>query len=182
MKLSRSFLRLPVLAMIFTLLLFGCKSKKAVMTVSNVPDEKAKLEQEAALKKLQALEDEAKRKEAEEKARRDAEAAKAAASLNSSRATEANKLNQYFESIASSGSSTSANSSITEALSMFSSPQAPVLIVISESNGQKDYDRPTTILNYLNYLKDQKKSNSTVMNMKTDASGKITELELKKNF
>ena len=66
--------------MIFTLLLFGCKSKKAVMTVSNVPDEKAKLEQEAALKKLQALEDEAKRKEAEEKARRDAEAAKAAAS------------------------------------------------------------------------------------------------------
>jgi hypothetical protein len=170
-----------MLAMIFTLLLVGCKSKKAVMTVSNVPDEKAKLEQEAALKKIQTLEDEAKRKEAEEKARRDAEAAKAAASMNS-RTTEATKLNQYFESIASAGSVTSANSSITEALTMFSSPQAPVLIVISESNGQKDYDRPTTIQNYLNYLKDQKKSNSTVMNLKTDASGKITELELKKTF
>jgi hypothetical protein len=180
MKPSQFFLRLPVLAMIFALFLFGCKSKKAVMTVSNVPDERAKLEQEAALKKLQALEDEAKRKEAEEKARRDAEAAKAAASK--SNATEVNKLNQYFESIANSGSTTSANSSITEALSMFSSPQAPVLIVISEANGQKDYDKPTTILNYLNYLKDQKKSNSTVTNMKTDASGKIMELELKKNF
>jgi len=179
MKTSRYILRLPLLVMIFALFLFGCKSKKAVMTVSNVPDERAKLEHEAALKKLQALEDEARRKEAEEKATRDAESAKATAPKS---APEVVKLNQYFESIANSGSPTSANSNISEALSMFSSPQTPVLIVVSEYNGQKDYDRPTTILNYLNYLKDQKKSNSTVMNMKTDASGKITELELKKNF
>jgi hypothetical protein len=33
---------------------------------------------------------------------------------------------------------------------MFASPETPVLIVISESHGQKDYDRPTTIKDYFN--------------------------------
>ncbi|HLZ16132.1 MAG TPA: hypothetical protein VKQ08_03795, partial [Cyclobacteriaceae bacterium] len=72
------------------------------------------------------------------------------------------------------------NSSINEALTLFASPQAPVLIVISEEDGKKDYDRPTTITAYLNYLKDQKKNINDIAGLKTDASGKITELELKK--
>jgi hypothetical protein len=91
------------------------------------------------------------------------------------------KLGQYFEAIASSGSLTSANTSISEALSMFASPDTPVLIVISEQNGQKDYDRPTTISAYLNYLKDQKKNANKVEKLQFDNSGKITEVELRKN-
>jgi hypothetical protein len=180
MNVIKYFSRLPVLALILVVLLFSCKSKKQAMQASNVASEKAKLEQEAALRKIQQLEDEAKRKEAEEKARRDAEA-KSAETVKVA-TPEASKLSQYFESIANSGNTTSANSTISEALALFASPQTPVLIVISEYNGQKDYDRPTTIQNYLNYLKDQKKSNSIVSNLKTDNAGKITELELRKNF
>jgi flagellar biosynthesis GTPase FlhF len=180
MNARKYFLRLPVLALILVVLLFSCKSKKQALQASNVAAEKAKLEQEAALRKIQQLEEEAKRKEAEEKARREAEAKSAETAKVS--APEQSRLNQYFETIANSGSTTSANSSIMEALAMFASPEAPVLIVISEYNGQKDYDRPTTIQNYLNYLKDQKKSNSVVSAVKTNSAGKITELELRKNF
>ena len=91
------------------------------------------------------------------------------------------KLNQYFESIARSSNVASANSSINEALALFASPETPVLIVISEENGQKDYDRPTTIRQYLNYLKDTKNNANTISNLQYDNSGKITEVELRKN-
>ena len=137
--------------------------------------EKARVEQEqAALRKLQ--EEEARRKQQEEEAaRREAEARQAAAGAPKER------LVQYFAAIANSGSMASANSSIEEALALFASPQTPVLIVISESGGQKDYDRPTTIKDYLNYLKDQKKNINKISNLQFDSSGKITEVELKKN-
>ncbi|HZB14477.1 MAG TPA: nucleoid-structuring protein H-NS, partial [Chryseolinea sp.] len=69
---------------------------------------------------------------------------------------------------------------INEALAMFASPETPVLIIIHESGGQKDYDRPTTIKNYLNYLKDQKKPADKIGNLQFDNSGKITEVELVK--
>jgi hypothetical protein len=88
------------------------------------------------------------------------------------------KLQEYFNAIGSAGSFASANSSISEALALFASPDAPVLIVISESGGQKDYDRPTTIKDYLNYLKDQKKQADRIGEIKYDGAGKITELEL----
>ncbi|HEU5292542.1 MAG TPA: nucleoid-structuring protein H-NS [Cyclobacteriaceae bacterium] len=145
------------------------------MEASNA--EKARLEQEAALRKQQ---EEASRKEAEERERREAEARL----KNNDEITvskPATRLNEYFQAIASSPNVTSANNSINEALSMFSSPEAPVLIVISEYDGKKDYDRPTTIGKYLNYLKDQKKNINAISDLKTDASGKITELELRKN-
>ena len=142
------------------------------MEASNA--EKAKMEQEAALRKQQ---EETARREAEERERREAEA-KASEVKVSAPAT---RLNEYFQAIAGSTSVASANSSINEALSMFSSPEAPVLIVISEYEGKKDYDRPTTIGKYLNYLKDQKKNINAISDLKTDASGKITELELRKN-
>jgi hypothetical protein len=90
-------------------------------------------------------------------------------------------LNQYFSAIASSGNANAANSSINEALTLFASPETPVLIVISEEGGQKDYDRPTTIREYLNYLKDQKKNMNSISNLQIDNSGKITEVELRKN-
>lgn len=139
--------------------------------------EKARMEQEqAALRKQK--EDEAKRLEAEEKARQEAEA-RLRESQSKTSAPEV-KLGEYFSAISSASNVTAANNSITEALSLFASPETPVLIVISEYNGQKDYDRPTTIKNYLNYLKDQKKNSNTISNLKVDSAGKITEVELKK--
>lgn len=138
--------------------------------------EKARIEQEAALKKQQ--EEEARRKEAEERERREAEVKRAAEEkVLEPRA----KLTQYFQSISTSANVNAANNSINEALTMFASPEATVLIVISEYNGQKDYDRPTTIKNYLNYLKDQKKNINSISEIKVDGNGKITEVELRKN-
>ena len=124
--------------------------------------DKAKLEQQAALEKKQREEEEARWKAAEAKAKLEAErlaAEKKAAELKAREETapETARLNTYFASIANSSNATSANKSITEALAMFASPSTPVLIVISEEDGQKDYDRPTTIEKYLNYLKDQKR-------------------------
>jgi hypothetical protein len=161
-----------MLAFVLILCASGCKSKKKAAEAAAA--EKARMEQqEANLKRQQ--EEEARRKEAEEKARRDAEANAAKTSEPSAR------LGQYFDAIANSGSITSANSSISEALSLFASPDTPVLIVISESGGMKDYDKPTTIINYLNYLKDQKKNINKVSDLKFDNSGKIIEVELRKN-
>jgi hypothetical protein len=151
----------------------GCKSKKKAMEAKAA--EKARMEQEAADKRKAEEEAARKKREEEERQRADADAEakrKAAAS------TPAARLDQYFNAIAGSGNVSSANSSITEALSLFSTPQTPVLIVISEEGGMKDYDKPTTIQDYLNYLKDQKKNLNTITDLKFDGSGKITEVEL----
>lgn len=163
-----------MLTLVFMMSASGCKSKKKAAEAAAA---KARMEQEAALKKQREEEDEKKRKEADEKAKRDAEAREMEAKASAPKA----RLSQYFESIANSGNVTSANNSINEALALFASPDTPVLIVISESGGQKDYDRPTTIRAYLNYLKDQKKNVNKISNLQFDSMGKITELELKKN-
>ncbi|HCW08771.1 MAG TPA: nucleoid-structuring protein H-NS [Cytophagales bacterium] len=91
------------------------------------------------------------------------------------------RLLQYFDAIANASTVVSANSSIDEALTLFASPQAPVLIVISNEGAQKDYDRPTSIKAYLNYLKDQKKNINAIEHLKLDEFGKIMEVELQKN-
>jgi len=149
----------------------GCKSKKKAAE-AEAAAEKARMEQEsAALKKQQ--EEDRKRREAEE------EAAKKAAAEANKKGPQA-KLEEYFSSISNSSNEASANSSINEALSLFASSDTPVLIVIHESGGQKDYDRPTTIRNYLYYLKDQKKQADKIGNLQFDNSGKITEVELVK--
>ena len=147
----------------------GCKSKKKAGDVTDTAAEKAKMEQEALEREKQRAEEERRRAEEErlarEKAREEAEAP-------------ANKLNTYFSAITNASSTTSANQTINEALTLFASPQVPVLIVISEENGQKDYDRPTTIKEYLNYLKDQKKNMNEIGDLQYDSSGRITEVEL----
>lgn len=167
---------LVLLVCILTIGAVGCKSKKKALEASNAK-EKARIEQEATLKRQQ--EEEARRKEAEERERREAEARLKEDELKVNKP--ATQLNQYFEAIATSSNVTSANNSINEALGLFSSPEAPVLIVISEYDGKKDYDRPTTIRKYLNYLKDQKKNINAISDVKVDSSGKITEVELRKN-
>jgi hypothetical protein len=165
--------------LVLTIAAFGCKSKKKAMEAANAAAEKAKIEQEAAARKQQQEEEARQRAAAEEQAKRDAETRARESAKASAPAT---RLGQYFDAISGSASAASANSSINEALSLFASPDTPVLIVISESGGQKDYDRPTTIKDYLNYLKDQKKNINKVSDLKFDSSGKITELELRKNY
>ena len=140
----------------------GCKSKKKVADITTSPDKTTtpevveKTEENPPVMEDTKTEMEAKERSVEE------------------------KLTEYFTAISNAPSPTSANNSIEEALNLFSSPDALVLIVIGEFDGEKDYDKPTTIQKYLNYLKDQKKPFDAISAMKKDASGKITELELKK--
>lgn len=167
--------RLIMLALLVILMAVGggCKSKKKAAEAAAAA-EKARMEQEAAVAlKKQQEEDARKAREAEEEARRRAEDEARSKDPKS-------KLEQYFSSISGSSNEASANSSINEALTMFASPETPVLIVIHEAGGQKDYDRPTTIRNYLHYLKDQKKQADKIGNLQIDSSGKITEVELVK--
>ena len=166
---SKVIMWILVLMICFT----GCKSKKKAAEAARAAEERARMEQEANLR----AEDERKKKEAEDAARAEAERRQQEMLANAPKA----KLNQYFESIANSNNVASANSSINEALTLFASPETPVLIVISEESGQKDYDRPTTIRQYLNYLKDTKNNANTISNLQFDNSGKITEVELRKN-
>lgn len=90
------------------------------------------------------------------------------------------RLNNYFGAIAGAASPQAANGSISEALTMFSSPDAPVLIVIYNAGGTTDYDEPTTIKKYLEYLKDTKNNRAEVEEMVMDDYGKIKELVLRK--
>lgn len=88
------------------------------------------------------------------------------------------RLGNYFQYITNAGSVNAANSLIDEALSMFSSPNAPLLIIINRSGGIVDYDRPSTIKMYLEYLKDQKKNLNNIDEIVFDDNGKIKEIVL----
>lgn len=114
------------------------------------------------------------RAQAEQRAREEAEAARAAEEARQPK----NVLERNFASICSASSVTQANRIINETLNLFESNTVPVLIIITQAGGFNDYDRPTTIENYLNYLKDQKVNRNKVYNLKTNDNGKITEVEL----
>jgi hypothetical protein len=90
------------------------------------------------------------------------------------------KLENYFSSIAGSSNVDAANRTIQEAQGLFSNATTPVLIVIHEANGIKDYDEPTTIAKYLNYLKDTKKNLNYISDIRLDGNGKVSELELRR--
>ena len=87
-------------------------------------------------------------------------------------------LENNFGSIARANSVSQANRLINETMDAFESPNVPVLIIIKQNAGFNDYDRPTTIEKYLNYVKDQKKATEKVYEIKYNANGKINELEL----
>ena len=84
-------------------------------------------------------------------------------------------LTDYFNMIVNAKDANAANKAINQALKLFASPDAVVLIRL---NNYGDYDKPTTAANYLNYLKDQKSLNVAVDNIKYNKENKITELEL----
>jgi hypothetical protein len=87
-------------------------------------------------------------------------------------------IDNQFGSIAAAASVDQANAIISTALSQFATPDIPVLIIISQAGGFNDYDRPTTITKFLNYLKDKKQYKYKVESVKRDGLGKITEMEL----
>ena len=156
---NQRFMKMILLASVIFIFGASCKSHKRAAAITNVGSEKSKTQTET---KTQPEVSESKINSADD-------------------STFKAKLDQYFEAIASASTITSANASIDEALSMFSSPLTPVLIIISQEGDQKDYDRPTSIRAYLNYLKDQKKNVNKIDHLKMDESGKITEVELRKN-
>lgn len=90
------------------------------------------------------------------------------------------KLESAFSAVAAASSPAMANQSIEQTLAMFSNQDTPVLIVIHEENGIKDYDEPTTIRRYLEYLKDTKKNLNFISDIRLDANGKVSELELRR--
>jgi hypothetical protein len=115
---------------------------------------------------------EAMRKAEEERLRQEEEARK------QREAAKYNSVESQFLAIAAAPDINTANEKIERALSLFASPDVPVLVIISQTGGFNDYDRPTTISKYLNYLKDQKVYNNRIEQVKYDDNGKIIELEL----
>ena len=102
------------------------------------------------------------------------------AAVSSSEEVAAEKLENYFNRVAAAGNVSMANQTIQEVLSMFSNQETPVLIVIHEENGIKDYDEPTSIKKYLEYLKDTKKNLNFISDIRMDSDGKVSELELRR--
>lgn len=100
------------------------------------------------------------------------------------REREAKEKGQYssitnaLNSVASARDVNDANMAIREALLQFAGEDVPVLILISQEGEIKDYDEPTTIRKYLEYLKDQKKVSAKVIDAEYDSNGKIKVLEL----
>ena len=118
------------------------------------------------------------RAQAEQAAEQERLAAEAAARAREPRTL----LENSFNSIVNAANVAQANRIISETLQMFASNDVPVLIIISQAGGPDniDYDRPTTIENYLNYLKDQHVNRNDVFDLKFNEAGKITEVELLK--
>jgi hypothetical protein len=87
-------------------------------------------------------------------------------------------IENHFRAIAGAPDFNTANERISQALQLFATPDVPVLIIISQTGGFNDYDRPTTIRKYMDYLKDQKVYGNRIEQVKYDANGKIIELEL----
>lgn len=149
---------------------FSCKSKKQATDTSEA--DRQRMEQMEREKQARE-EEEARRRAEEERLAREREAAANAPSA---------KLKDFFSSIANASSESSADKTINEALNMFSSKDVPVLIIIYENKAENvtDYDEPTTIGKYLQYLKVVKRKPDAVHEIKFDSNGKINELILKK--
>ena len=88
------------------------------------------------------------------------------------------QIEKNFQAIADANSVDYANRTISETMRFFATKDAPVFIVFYRENGVKDYDKPTTIEKYLNYLKDQKKNPNKVDKLIFNDQGKIEEIEL----
>jgi len=92
---------------------------------------------------------------------------------------EIDNINAHFVGVATSNNTAEANLRIQQALTYYASPDVPVLLIINiYGDNQKDYDKPTTIGHYLNYLKDIKSYDRTIESIKFDVNRKVIEIEL----
>ena len=144
------------IVLIGTVILSGCKSQKKV-TQAPEPEKKEEVKKEEPVK--ETVKEEEPVKTAEEKT------------------TEA-KIDDLFQKIADASDVNLANNNIREVMSYFDSKDTPVFIAFYKEDGKKDYDKPTTIEKYLNYLKDQKKNPYKIDIAIYNDDGKIEELEL----
>jgi hypothetical protein len=167
--------RFALLMSVLMILAFRCTSTKKI-ALSKAPVEKPKLEQPVDLRKQK--EESLKRTNPDRSIEQDAKQALKIMRENAPKV----RLNEYFDAIAYAGNTASANNSIKKALTMFKSEEAPVVIVIREQDGKRDYDQPTTIRAYFDYLKTEKKNMDDIQNLNIDNSGKIVRVELKKNY
>ncbi len=67
---------------------------------------------------------------------------------------------------------------LNKGLKYFNSTDTPVLIIVNKENGKFIYDKPTSIEQYLDYLKYKQMSPHVIHNLQLDEEGKITQLEL----
>lgn len=87
-------------------------------------------------------------------------------------------LEDYMIDVAFGGTTMAGERSKEEVLKLFESAQTPVLLLIYEEGDFKDYDEPTTIGAYLEYLQLQGKRPGRIRQALKNANGKIIELEL----
>jgi hypothetical protein len=163
MKLSRSKYLFGILLLMAVFAFSSCKSKKKATEISDAQEIKDEMAEEST--EVEEVEEEPEEISTPVKpVKKDAP----------------DQLDTFFEAVANAPSPASANKSISDALLMFDNPNAPVLIVIYSSGGQVDYDEPTTIKKYLEYLKDTKNYNVEVEEIVRSDNGKIKELVLRK--
>jgi hypothetical protein len=162
-----------LLAFVPLLFVWGCASTRKTIT----PAATSKSKSEQGANQTKPKDGKLKRAQTEENMKLDAKSTLKIMKENAPKV----RLNEYFEAIANADNAASADRTITKALAMFASPEAKVLLVVSEQNGTNDYDKPATIRAYFNYLKIQKKNLDDIKNLKIDPNGKITEVELRKN-
>jgi hypothetical protein len=118
-----------------------------------------------------------------EKQKQEAEALRAQQAAQMKLDNDKKLLNQHFEALVGQEDVAKANTIIQNTLPMFAGGDVPVLIIIAQDADITDYDKPTTIKEYLNYLKDVKNYKAEVDSITYNANGKISELVLRKtNF
>ncbi|MFT4737241.1 MAG: hypothetical protein ACI8QD_000662 [Cyclobacteriaceae bacterium] len=162
--------RLPLYILLIGLLsVHACKNKKKLTEVTD---------QEAVKEEIA---DELARNEANEESASEPNASEMkSVSMPLVTLTKSQMVDKYFMEITGASSVDLANGSIDKTLQFFSNPEVPVLIAIYQNEQEVDYDEPTNISKYLNYLKDTKSKPAVVEEMVMDENGKIKELILRK--
>lgn len=162
-----------ILVFIMLMTLISCKSSKTATDQDSMEE--------------QVENGEAQRQaEAEERARREREESerKAVEAEEQAQREKKNMVSNQLSRIYNASSESTAQSAIDEMLNMFVSNDVPVLVIIYENKDENvvDYDEPTTIGKYLEYLKIMNSKPGMVEEVQYNDAGKITELVLKKNF
>lgn len=154
------------------LLLVACMlPAMVVFTTSCGSSKKAKAKAAEEARMAKEKEERIKREQADRKRREDEEKQRAMRAPYQ-------KIEEYFGKVSAATNIESANAAIDQAMNLFSSPDAPVLIIIKKTGDIIDYDKPTTARQYFDFMKDQKKAFNKVEKLEMDGNGKIKEMIL----